>query len=86
MEYNRNSPNTSGGNTPTFPAGTEGNFNAGMNPQMAGMAGISPNVLKYVQLDESDRWDDARGSGDGEYAAKYGGGGWVDAAQEPSDT
>ena len=30
-------------------------------------------------MDESDGWDDARGSGDGRYADKYGGGGWDDA-------
>ena len=39
MEYNRNSPTTSGGNTPSIPIGAEGNF-AGMNPQMAGMGGM----------------------------------------------
>ncbi|XP_047979014.1 elastin-like [Salvia hispanica] len=39
MEYNRNSPTTSGGNTPSIPIGAEGNF-AGMNPRMAGMGGM----------------------------------------------
>ena len=44
MEYNRNSPTTSGGNTPPIPTGAEGNF-AGMKPRMAGMVGMTPQMF-----------------------------------------
>ena len=41
------------------------------------MAGMTPQM--FYNMFKSHEWDDARGSGDGRYADKYGGGGWDDA-------